>query len=190
MAYISPNNPPSSPVAADWVVFGRPSALHITHQNLNSLTSIITSIKNNTLASSNTYSVLYPPDSSNPGTAAGSSLYEKLKMYFNVSGPTHLNVDDNEIYIDCQPTNASEETIPAPSPSPISNQSFIKTTEFQTFLRYLMLAGFVLGLLTVFWFIPTFIGERGSKGGTPVFVNPRLGASRSGMTYAPAPAPA
>ena len=120
----------------DCIAFGRPSALTISQTNLNVLAS------------------------SNIGATSLMNVDTMPPLYFNQSGPSLLGVTDNEIYIDCQPTNASEETVPI---NPVKKDAF-KAPEIQQFIFYLILMIVVVAIFFVFFYLFTWLGKSGASG--------------------------
>jgi carbonic anhydrase len=144
----------------NWLVFGRPSAITISQQNLNTLTSLCGTMSIN-------FASFYPIDASGA-------------IYFNNAGPRHLRMDDNEIYIDCKPTDSkgnTESGIETKETSSTSNfnSTIFNTGGFQQFVLYLLLFLFVLGMFYVFYAIPTFFISLSGKPqpvAGPVVTNP------------------
>jgi hypothetical protein len=150
----------SSGVTIHWLVFGRPSALTISQQNLNTMTGICGTMTSNWVN-------MYQPDASGA-------------IYFNNAGPRHLRMDDNEIYIDCKPTDSkgnveTEPGIKGTSTTSNFNSTIFNTSGFQQFTLYLLLFLFVLGMFYVFYAIPTFFISLSGKPqpvAGPVVTNP------------------
>ena len=123
----------------DFVVFGIQTAFYINNDNLNSLQSLLSQTTS--------------PYPSGPN------------LFFNEKGPVPLGyTGENEIYIDCQPTNSSEENVTIESSK--SETQFDLTNIFQNpifqFILYCLI--FFLILFGIYYGLHYLSGSNGSNG--------------------------
>ena len=121
-------------VQREWIVFGKPSAIPISQTSLTTLNKIVKPLSN--------ASTVFP---------GGASLF------YNKKGPATTSsasdgAGNNEIYIDCQPTDASEEEVVVPNSSNPIQYDLGSQSGFTTFLQISLVSIIIFAMLFGFYY--------------------------------------